>query len=140
MPTHQQPFRFVLHNDLAELERLSEILNQIKHQWQLTDIYIMQLNLVLDELFTNVVSYGYDEESEEQVIFTLNRNDNEVEVSICDYGKPFDPTLPGNPNPDVPLGDKQLGGLGIFLVRQYTDTLTYRREKNKNIVTLTKKI
>lgn len=140
MPTDQQPVRFVLHNDLAELERLSEILNQIKHQWLLTDTFIMQLNLVLDELFTNVVSYGYDEESDEQVIFTLNRNDNEVEVVICDNGKPFDPTIPGNPNPDVPLDEKQVGGLGIFLVRQYTDTLAYRRENNKNIVTLTKKI
>lgn len=140
MSPRQQPVRFVLHNDLSELDRLADMLDVVKNQWRLTDKFIMQFNLVLDELFTNVVNYGFEHESDEQIEFILNLDDDEVQATISDSGRPFDPTKPEDPDPDVPLEEKQVGGLGIFLARQFTDTLDYNREDNKNITTLTKKI
>ncbi len=139
MTNQQQPIRLTLDSSLSELDRLSEVLDKVKEEWRLTDKFILQLNLVLDELFTNVVSYGYEVESKQQIIFTLTLHHDEIQITMCDSGKPFDPTIPEDPDMEVPLDEKQIGGLGIFLARQYTDKLDYRREENKNRVTLTKK-
>jgi len=135
---HQR--RLILDNSLTELERLNEMLEQFNKEWQLSDTLVLQLNLVLEELFTNAVCYGYEDDSKQQIDFIFLLRDDEVQITMCDNGRPFDPTAPDDPDLKEPLSDKQIGGLGIFLARQYTDTLDYRREGNKNIVTLTKKI
>lgn len=140
MSDRRQPIRFTLENSLSELERLTEHLDRVKDEWQLKDQFILQLNLALDELFTNIVSYGYDSEPKQLISFTLAYSPDEIEITMCDNGKPFDPTIPDDPDMEVPLDKKEIGGLGIFLARQYTDTLDYRRENDQNIVILTKKI
>lgn len=140
MTGQHQPITFILENSLSELNRLSEMLDKIGEQWQLPGKALLQLNLVLDELFTNVVSYGFEKESTHQVRFTIQFHADEVQITMCDDGKPFDPTLPANPDFKLPIEDKEIGGLGIFLIRQYTDEVDYKREHEQNIVTLTKKI
>jgi len=136
---HQQT-SFTLKNSLSELNRLSDILEQVKVEWQLTGKFILQLNLVLDELFTNVVSYGSIGGPEEQVRFTLKRRGDAIEIVMCDRGTAFDPTVAKKPKRDCALAETPDGGLGIFLVHQYTDSISYRRAEDKNILTLTKKI
>lgn len=131
---------FILKNSLTELDRLRGILEQIKNEWQLTDIYILQLNLVLDELFTNIISHGYEHGSKEQVAVTLKNYGDIIEIIIRDSGKPFDPTAAKKPQTGSSLAETPDGGLGIFLARQYTDSIDYKRAENKNILTLTKKI
>ena len=140
MDDRRQPIRFTLANSLSELERLTEHLELAKKEWRLTDKFILQLNLALDELFTNIVSYGYDSEPEQLITFTLAFHQDEVAITMCDNGKPFDPRIPEDPDMEIPLDEKEIGGLGIFLARRYTDTLDYRRENDQNIVTLTKKV
>lgn len=140
MNAQQQPITFKLDNKLSELDRLSELLNTIGEQWSLSSSVVLQINLVLDELFTNLVCYGLEEGSEEQITITLNYEIDRIKIILSDAGKAFDPTIPQDPDLDVPLDEKEVGGLGIFLVRQYTDNIDYRRENDRNIVTLTKKI
>lgn len=140
MATNHQQTSFILKNSLSELDRLNGILEEIKEEWQLTEKFILQLNLVLDELFTNVVSYGYVGGSENQIRITLKRIDNEMEITMCDSGRPFDPTLAKKPKLDCSLDETSDGGLGIFLVHHYTDAIDYKRSEDKNILTLTKKI
>ncbi len=140
MGDRRQPIRFTLENSLSELEQLTKQLETVKKEWQLTDQFILQLNLALDELFTNIVSYGYDSEPKQLISFTLAHKRDAIEITMCDNGKPFNPTIPDDPDMEVPLDEKEIGGLGIFLARQYTDTLDYRREDDQNIVILTKRI
>jgi len=140
MAAKRQHTRITLKNTLSELDRLHVILLEIQDEWQLSGKFILQLNLVLDELFTNVVSYGYVDNSEEKVCITLLRRDNLMEITMSDSGKPFDPTLAKKPELDRLLAEVPDGGLGIFLVHQYTDTIHYKRADDKNILTLTKKI
>jgi serine/threonine-protein kinase RsbW len=135
-----QQTSFILNNSLSELERLHGMLERIKDEWQLTEKYMLQLNLVLDELFTNIISYGYETSSEEQVAVTLTNCGDIIEIIICDSGKPFDPTSAKKPKTDCSLAETPNGGLGIFLVHQYIDTIHYQRTEDKNILTLTKKI
>ena len=130
---------FSLSNSLSELERLSEHLDSIGEKWSLPGKIILQLNLALDELFTNVVSYGLDSEPGQQINFTIALRDDEIRIVVSDGGQSFDPTQAPDPDLNLPLDDQPVGGLGIFLMRQYTDNMEYRRENEKNIVTLTKK-
>jgi serine/threonine-protein kinase RsbW/sigma-B regulation protein RsbU (phosphoserine phosphatase) len=91
-------------------------------------------------LFSNVVSYGFDKDSAQQVDMTLELSGDQIRATMVDNGLPFDPTKPLDPELSLPLEEKNIGGLGIFLARQYVDDLQYRREGEKNIIILMKKI
>jgi len=123
---HKQS-RLILDNSLTELDRLNEMLEQFNKEWRLSDTFVLQLNLVLEELFTNAVCYGYENNSKQQIDFLFQLRDDEIQITMCDNGRPFDPTAPEDPDLEEPLSEKQIGGLGIFLARQYTDTLDYKR-------------
>lgn len=140
MMAFQKPVTFSLANSLSELDRLNAQLEEIGKAWKLSPKLILQLNLALDELFTNVVNYGLDTDSQQRVVFTILYRNDVLEIVMSDAGKAFDPTEPADPDFDIPLEDKEIGGLGIFLVRKCCDTISYIRENGKNIVTLTKKI
>ena len=131
---------FSLEGSLSELDRLSEMLEMIGERWDLSAKSVLQMNLALDELFTNVVSYGIDNQADQQISFSLDICGDEIKIIVTDGGKPFDPTCAPDPELDLPIDKQPVGGLGIFLMRQYTDKIEYRRENEKNIVTLTKKI
>jgi anti-sigma regulatory factor (Ser/Thr protein kinase) len=131
---------FSLAGSLSELDRLSDKLKMVGDQWNLNEKTVLQMNLALDELFTNVVSYGIDSQGHQQISFSLDHCGEKIIIVVTDNGKPFDPTRAPDPDLDLPLDKQPVGGLGIFLMRQYTDEIEYRRENEKNIVTLTKKI
>lgn len=140
MNLERQPIIFSLTSSITELDRLNEKMTWVGEQWDLSGKTVLQINLALDELFTNVVSYGLEEASGQQITFTLINHGNEIKIVVTDSGKAFDPTQAPNPDLGTPLEDQQVGGLGIFLIRQYTDHIDYERTGGKNITTLTKKI
>jgi anti-sigma regulatory factor (Ser/Thr protein kinase) len=131
---------FSLAGALSELDRLNEKLKMVGERWNLSEKAVLHMNLALDELFTNVVSYGIDHQTHQEVSFSLDHCGDEIIIVVADSGKPFDPTHAPDPQLDLPIDAQPVGGLGIFLMRQYTDNIEYRRENEKNIVTLTKKI
>lgn len=131
--------RFSLDNSIKELDKLSNELESAGRRWQLAPKIVLQLNLALDELFTNVVSYGFDKDSAQQVDMTLELFSDRICATMVDSGRPFDPTKPLDPELGLPLEEKDIGGLGIFLARQYVDDLQYRREGEQNIIILVKK-
>lgn len=136
----RKPVCFSLDTSLTELDRLNRELEELGERWDLSPAVILQLNLALDELFTNVVDYGIAPDTSSKVTFTICMSSDKLEITMCDEGKAFDLTVPPDPDLSLPPEDKEIGGLGIFLVRQYTDSIDYRRESGKNIITLTKKI
>ncbi len=136
----EKQITFSLAGSLSELDKLSDMLRMIGERWNLSDKAVLQMNLALDELFTNVVSYGIDSQAHKEVLFSLDYFDGVIKIVVTDSGRPFDPTNAPDPERNLPLEKQPIGGLGIFLIRQYTDKIEYRRENEKNIVTLTKKI
>jgi anti-sigma regulatory factor (Ser/Thr protein kinase) len=140
MAENRSQISFILHNSLSELERLSKELEGVAEQWQLPRRTVIEINLVLEELFTNTVSYGFDDDPKHTVSITMDHDNDRLRITMSDNGNLFDPTSPEDPALDTPLKERDIGGLGIFLVRQYVDDLTYKREGDKNIVMLTKKI
>ena len=77
-------------------------------------------------------------ENEHQVHVTCTNKDGVLQITIEDDGVPFDPTEAPHPNLKCAFKDREIGGLGIHLIRSYMDQIEYTRENDKNVLILTK--
>jgi serine/threonine-protein kinase RsbW len=127
-----------LKNDLAELCRLFQAVEDLGTESQLPKRLIFDLKLALDEVFTNIVSYGYEDDAEHEIAVRISMEAGEVCVHVEDDARPFNPLDYPHPNVSAPLTERQVGGLGIHLVRHLMDEVDYKRENGKNILQLRK--
>ena len=98
---------------------------------------LKHLALSLDEVVTNVLTYGADPSGRApEVTVHLRHGDGSIEVEVVDATPAFDPLEAGPPDLESDLEDRPVGGLGIFLARQLTDEHSYRREAGCNRLTL----
>ena len=96
-----------------------------------------RLNLVLDELVTNSFNYGFPEAAKAEVRIRLGRTRDGVTAQYEDNGIAFDPFQDAStPDTKLALDERPVGGLGVFLVTQFTDSASYRRESGVNRITL----
>jgi anti-sigma regulatory factor (Ser/Thr protein kinase) len=95
-------------------------------------------NLVLEEFGTNSIKYGYDDANEHWIEVTLCISGGELIVNIIDDGRAFNPLEAPEPQLDIPIEERRVGGLGIYLVRKMSDRMEYVREGGKNRLTLHK--
>jgi len=127
-------------NQVEQLEELAGILETVSEEWDIPMKVSLNLNLVLEELITNIIFYGYDDKNEHLIYIRLYKKDNEIEIQIEDDGKEFNPLLVAEPDIDESIENRKIGGLGIHFVRKIMDGMNYRRSDGKNILTLTKNI
>ena len=125
-------YSFELKNDLGGLETLCQHLNQFGKITGLSEACIHDMNICLDEMFTNIVSYGFEDDLEHIISFTINLDNLELTLIIEDDGIPFNPLEKKKPETPPDLIDIRIGGLGIHIVRKLMDALSYKRESNKN--------
>lgn len=130
----------ILANELSEISKLSEFIEEIGNQFALTPDVIFNLNLVLEEAVVNIISYAYPKEDHEKIYLSARMNEDSIILVLTDTGKEFDPTTA--PETDVTLAadDREIGGLGIFLIRQIMNEVRYERIDGKNVLTLEKKL
>ncbi len=99
---------------------------------------VFQINLVIEELGLNIMTHGKSEDLE-KIEITLTAEGESLTIEIVDNGHPFDPTREApEPDLDVGLRERAIGGLGIHIVRNLVDNLRYRRQGGRNHVTLVK--
>lgn len=96
------------------------------------------VNLAVDELVTNTIGYGYDDDGEHRIDLALRIDGGTLTVEIADDGRAFDPLQAPEPGMSAPMEERARDGLGIYLVRKTMDAVAYRREDGRNVVTLTK--
>lgn len=102
---------------------------------------ITRLLISCEEIFTNICKYAYSHSKKAgNINIELAQNNNIVEVKFVDSGVKFDPT--GIPIADVtmPVHERKIGGLGLYIVRKFVDNIQYKYLNNCNILILTKKI
>ena len=122
-----------------ELERVSAAIKALAadEDWSSDTLY--RVDLVMDELVVNIMDYGYDD-SEHEINIQFTSDEEAVTIEITDEGRSFDP-LNDTPEPDLtsPIEERRVGGLGVYLARTMMDELVYRREDNRNHLTLMKR-
>ncbi len=96
--------------------------------------------LAIEELVTNCIKYGYDDAGEHIIVIVLSVADQALTMVVTDDGHPFDPLKVPPPDLSLDIQDRPIGGLGIYLLRELADQITYERRDNKNRLTLTKSI
>jgi serine/threonine-protein kinase RsbW len=129
-------YTFVLKNKLDELPRLHDWLEQTIGCVKISSKHAFRLQLVLVEAVTNVIKYAYSDITEHEIEIVLHHWETITAVQVQDDGLPFD--LCQQPQREFPdrLEEAGEGGLGILLIRYYTDECQYRREDCKNVLTL----
>ena len=128
---------FRINNDLSELNTLHDHLKVLEQKWSLSRKTVAEINLVLDELITNTIEHGKCDRKH-QIEISLKKNGLQLTIQIIDTGLPFDPTICQSPDTSLPLEQRRCGGLGILLVRKFSDFWDYTRSDNRNIITLKK--
>ena len=135
-----QEYKFELKNELSELNALNRHLNTWGGAIGLADNSIARINICLDELFTNIVLYGFDDDGEHIVKFALQGDSNFVVINIEDDAKPFNPLEKVDPDFPENVEEAKIGGLGILIIRKIMDNVTYERSQGKNKLTMKKNI
>ena len=138
MESHK--YSFELKNDLSELEALCKHLNKFGRLTGLSEACLTDVNICLDELFTNIVSYGFEDDLEHIIRFTMDLDNQVLTLSIEDEGIPFNPLEKKAPEVPADLIDIRIGGLGIHIVRKLMDDIGYKRKQGKNKLTMKKSI
>ncbi len=101
----------------------------------------MQINVALDELFGNIARYAYTPEvGDVTVQVDFDEAERIVSITLIDSGSPFNPLLTKEPDVTMSAEERQIGGLGIFLVRKTMDALEYHFQDGHNILTFRKRI
>lgn len=133
---HERSLFALLRNDLAELQRLNQLVTDFAEHHSLPSELVFRVTLVLEEIITNVISYGYEDEMEHEISVRLSWEDPDMKIEVEDDGRPFNPLEAPPPDIVKPLAERPVGGLGIHLVREMMDKLEYRRENDKNLLVL----
>jgi serine/threonine-protein kinase RsbW len=127
-------------NKVSELERVSAALEELSARWAISSKVTMQLNLVLEELVTNIMFHGHLDGQEHGIDLEFSRNDQVLSVVVTDDAPAFNLIeQPDDSRVDQPLEERKIGGLGIHFVKTVMDRVEYVRRDGKNVVTLTKK-
>ena len=133
-------FSVLFKNQLSELERLEGAIEAFAQKASLDTKTVFEVNLALDELLTNVISYAYKDDKEHEIQLVLEKESGRLILTLEDDGLPFNPMDIPEPDTSVPIEEREIGGLGIHFVRKFMDSFDYRRESDRNIVTLVKSV
>lgn len=129
-----------LKNDMSEIGRMAEELEQYCDREELPMKTGLDLNLVLEELVTNIISYGYEDEDEHLIKVDITRDGDILHIKVVDDGIAFNPLEAPPPLMSENIDDLEPGGLGIHLVKKLTDEAFYSRKGDLNILTMKKTI
>ncbi len=125
---------------LPEIARLVEAFEAFAERLRFPPEAVHQVTLVLDELVTNIVTYGVKPGETAPITVQLSHGGGVLKIVLSDPGRPFDPLTVKPPDTTATLEERQIGGLGVHLARSFMDSLDYRYDGGKNHLTLIKRI
>ncbi len=126
-----------LRNDLGELERLTAFIDAFCAPLRPSEKDVMSFQLALEEAVTNVIQHAYRDGAEHTFTVALHAGaDDRVTAVLTDDGPAYDPLA--RPEVDItrPLEEREIGGLGVHLVKKLMDVARYERRDGRNILTL----
>ena len=129
----------VIRNNVKEVSKLSEFIKSVMENVGIEKPLDRQLQLAVEEAVVNVIDYAYPVGQEGEIEICVMSDGKTLKTVIIDSGVAFDPTAKEKPDTTLSAEDRQIGGLGILLVREIMDSVNYERINKQNILTLTKK-
>ncbi len=127
-----------LQSDIKEIGRLNKEIENMLDEELIFREQFFNINLVLEELFTNIVNHGYNNCNDHSISIKFEFEEEATYITIQDCATQFNPIEAPVPNLNIPAEERELGGLGIFLVKQLMDDVTYNYVDGKNVLILKK--
>jgi serine/threonine-protein kinase RsbW/sigma-B regulation protein RsbU (phosphoserine phosphatase) len=127
---------FVVRNDQKEVQRVVAAVEQFLTDQGAGSSVVYKVTLCLDELLTNIISYGFVDSDEHVIDLRLAVADGEIDIELVDDARPFNPLDMPPPDLDAGVEEREVGGLGIHFVRESMDRVAYRRHDDRNRLTM----
>ncbi|MCR4901515.1 MAG: ATP-binding protein [Butyrivibrio sp.] len=128
----------------AKVDNLSKVLEFIDSELENLDCPVkiqMQIDIAVEEMFVNISRYAYaPNEGEATIRFETQDDGTVARITLIDSGIPYDPLAKEDPDITLPAEERQIGGLGIYMVKKSMDDMVYEYRNNQNVLTLFKKI
>ncbi len=133
-------YNFTLKSSISELAELTSRLENICNKISLDGTKRSRVLICAEEIFTNIVRYGYENDETNTVDISINHTDTDISILFKDRGKEFNPLEHEDPDITLSTEERQIGGLGIFMVKQAMDKVTYDYQDGSNILIMTMNI
>ena len=121
------------------LEEISKFIEQAGQAAGLDEVAVCRCQLAVDEACTNIIEHGYEGEGRGEIVLRCEPGDGELVITSRDQGKRFDPDAVPAPTLDASLEDMQIGGLGLYFMRQVMDAVDFTYAAGTNQLVLVKK-
>ncbi len=128
-----------LKNDLIEIERLADRVRDFGRENRLSEDLVWEIRLVLEEIVTNIISYGYEDRADHAIDVNIVNSEQDITLRVRDDARPFNPLDQTVPDLERPLEERGDGGMGIHIVREIMDEIDYKREDDGNLLVMTRR-
>ncbi|WP_069131088.1 ATP-binding protein [Rhodohalobacter halophilus] len=126
----------------ASTEKLSEVREFVAlhaRKQGFSSKQVSDLQLAVDEAYTNIIKHAYQNNSDESVEINLSFDPDKLCISLFDYGNSFEPESYNLPDIRKKIKEKKRGGMGVYLIHQLMDSVSYHQNPDKNEIRLCKK-
>lgn len=128
----------------ASIDNLGQVLGFIDEQLESAGCPMreqMKIDVAVEEIFVNIASYAYAPDSGSATVrIEFEQDPPAAVITFVDSGIPYDPLEKADPDVSLSLHEREIGGLGIFMVKKSMDGMTYQRENGQNILHIRKKL
>lgn len=115
------------------------VMDNLKKDIKVTEHINMEMRLVCEEALMNIINYAYPKGDGEMFAgYEYDRRNNCLTLKVCDYGVEFNPIKEKDPDLTTDIIEREIGGLGIFLLKKLSDIIEYERSENMNVLTIKK--
>lgn len=123
-------------DDISKIAEILVILENLSDELKLSSELIFNINLALEEAMVNVFHYAYPDNAKKEVSMQIKLHENQLYFILTDSGVEFDPTKEGDVDITLPAEERNIGGLGIFLIKNIMNNVSYQRIDDRNILTM----
>ena len=119
------------------IDEVTAFASNILTEYECSYVIKAKISVVIDEIVSNISRYAYPD-GEGELEFGIGVLNGSIVLTFTDKGQPFDPLKKSDPDINIPTSKKQVGGLGIYMTKKLMDSVAYRYDDGKNILTITK--
>ena len=124
---------------VESIETVTDFVNEQLEAYDCPMKILMQINIAIDELFSNIAHYAYNPETGDATVrVEVIEDPMAVIITFIDNGVPYDPLKQKDPDTTLSADERQIGGLGIYMVKKTMDDITYEYKDGKNILSIKK--
>lgn len=133
-----QRFQITRAAQLESLKIFRDFITECCSKYNVPDDAVLELKLAVDEASTNIIEHGYKGMDPGSIILSFRIESNRILVQITDFGHVFEPLEVPKPDIEAALENRELGGLGLYLIYQTMDNIDYQSSEDGNTLTFTK--